>query len=45
MSEGTITVVDLEQEEVVDTVATFKQAGFNPNCIVILPEWNDSAGH
>lgn len=45
MSEGTITVVDLEQEEVVDTVATFKQAGFNPNCIVLLPEWNDPAGH
>ena len=45
MSEGTITVVDLETEEVVATVDTLQQMGLNPNSIVLLPEWNSLAGH
>ena len=45
MSEGTITVVDLATEEIVAQIDTLQQAGFNPNSIVLLPEWNDLAGH
>jgi YVTN family beta-propeller protein len=45
MSSGTITVIDLQKEEVVATVDTLQQAGYNPNCIVLLPEWNHLAGH
>jgi DNA-binding beta-propeller fold protein YncE len=45
MSEGTITVVDLESEEVIATVETLKNMGLNPNSIVLLPDWNSLAGH
>ena len=45
MSEGTITVVDLEKQEVVANVETLKDMGLNPNSIVLLPEWNSLAGH
>jgi len=45
MSEGTITVVDLKSEKVVGTINTFNEQGFNPNSIVLLPEWNNLAGH
>lgn len=45
MSEGTITVVDLEKEDVVANVETLKNMGLNPNSIVLLPEWNSLAGH
>ncbi len=45
MSDGSITVIDLQQNRVVDQIDTFKNQGFTPNCIVLLPEWNDPAGH
>jgi DNA-binding beta-propeller fold protein YncE len=45
MSDGSITVIDLKQEKVVGTVDTLKKHGFNPNSIVLLPEWNHPAGH
>ncbi|MBI2882267.1 MAG: YncE family protein [Candidatus Tectomicrobia bacterium] len=45
LSDGSITVVDLQKEEVVTTVDTLKNMGLNPNCIVLLPEWNHLAGH
>ncbi len=45
MSDGAITVIDLEKEEVVGSIDTFKETGFNPNSIVLLPEWDDLAGH
>lgn len=45
MSEGTITVVDLEAEKVIATIDTLKNEGLNPNSIVLLPEWNHLAGH
>ena len=45
MSDGTITVVDLQKGEVVATIDTLQQAGYNPNSIVLLPEWNSLAGH
>ncbi len=45
MSEGSVTVVDLKQQRVLNNIDTFKDQRFNPNCIVLLPQWNDPAGH
>jgi hypothetical protein len=45
MSDGTITVIDLEKEEVQGTLDTFSKRGLNPNMIVLLPDWYHPAGH
>jgi len=45
MDDGSITVIDLENGEVVGSVTTLKDMGFNPNSLVLLPEWNHFAGH
>jgi DNA-binding beta-propeller fold protein YncE len=45
MSDGTITVIDLESEKVIATIDTLKEQGLNANSIVLLPEWNHLAGH
>ena len=45
MADGSITVIDLAKGEVVASMDTLKDAGLNPNLIVLLPEWNDFAGH
>ena len=45
MSDGSVTVVDIERGEVVTSMDTLKNAGFNPNSIVLLPEWNHLGGH
>ena len=37
MSDGSITVIDLVKGEVVGSIDTLKNQGFNPNCIVLLP--------
>lgn len=45
MSDGSITVIDLQKQTVVGSVDTLKNKGLNPNSIVLLPQWNDPAGH
>lgn len=45
MSDGSVTVVDLQKQKVVKSMDTLKDAGFNPNCIVLLPAWYNAAGH
>lgn len=45
MNDGSITVVDLDRGEVIGSVDTLKDQGFAPNSIVLLPDWNDPAGH
>lgn len=45
MSDGSVTVVDLKTQKVIASVDTLKNQGFNPNSIVLLPEWNDPGGH
>jgi hypothetical protein len=45
MSDGAITIVDLKQQKVIGSVDTLKNKGYNPNSIVLLPQWNDLAGH
>lgn len=39
MSDGSITVIDLVKNERIASVDTLKNQGFNPNCIVLLPQW------
>ena len=45
MSDGSVTIIDLKKEKVVGSMDTLKQKGFNPNSMVLLPKWNDLAGH
>lgn len=45
MSDGSVSVVDLESGTVISTMDTLKTAGFNPNSLVLLPDWNHLAGH
>ncbi|HZZ94927.1 MAG TPA: hypothetical protein VFE23_20365 [Usitatibacter sp.] len=45
LSDGSVTVIDLKARKVVASMDTLKVAGLNPNCMVLLPQWNDPAGH
>ena len=45
MNDGSVTVIDLREEKVVRSMDTLKNNGLNPNLIVLLPKWNDMAGH
>ena len=37
LSDGSITVIDLKNDTVVGSIDTLKAQGFNPNCIMLLP--------
>jgi DNA-binding beta-propeller fold protein YncE len=45
MHEGTVTVIDRNKMEVIKDMTTLKDNGLTPNSIVLLPKWNDLAGH
>jgi len=45
MSDGSITVIDMQKHTVIGSIDTLKNQGLNPNSIVLLPQWNDPAGH
>lgn len=45
MRDGSVTVVELAGGEVIASMDTLKNAGLNPNVIVLLPEWSGSDGH
>ncbi len=45
MRDGSITVIDLRLQKAVASVDSPKTLDFNPNSIVLLPEWNELAGH
>jgi len=45
ISDGSITVIDLENHEVIDTIDTFKEQNLTPNSITLLPEWYIQMGH
>ena len=45
MSDGSITVIDMKSEKVIGSIDTLKNTGYNPNSMVLLPRWNDLAGH
>jgi DNA-binding beta-propeller fold protein YncE len=37
LSDGSITVIDLTQDKILGSIDTLKTQGFNPNCIMLLP--------
>ncbi len=45
LSDGSITVIDLETQSVIDSIDVFKDQGLTPNSITLLPEWYHQAGH
>jgi hypothetical protein len=45
MSDGSITVVDLQSFTVKTSIDTFKNQGLNPNCIVMMPKWHHDNAH
>jgi DNA-binding beta-propeller fold protein YncE len=45
LSDGSISVVDLEKGETVASINTLRDQGLNPNCIILLPEWSSGHGH
>lgn len=45
MSDGSVTVIDLKKQQVIGSIDTLKEQGFNPNLIVLLPEWYNAMGH
>ncbi|WP_349369066.1 hypothetical protein [Salinarimonas sp.] len=45
MNDGSISVVDLETGETIDSIDTFKNAGLTVNTIVLTPEAEDSHSH
>jgi DNA-binding beta-propeller fold protein YncE len=45
MSDGSITVIDMQKGERIGSIDTLKNDGFNPNCIVLLPGWYQAMGH
>jgi hypothetical protein len=38
-------VIDSKKESVISSTNTLKNTGYNPNSMVLLPRWNDLAGH
>jgi hypothetical protein len=44
MSDGSITVIDLTKDTVMGSIDTLKAQGFNPNCIMLLPNHFQKAG-
>jgi len=45
LSDGSITVIDLQKGERIGSIETLKNMGFNPNCMVLLPRWYTAMGH
>lgn len=45
MSDGSITVIDMKSDTAIASIDTLKDTGYNPNSMVLLPRWNDPAGH
>ncbi|MFK5948705.1 MAG: YncE family protein [Methylococcales bacterium] len=45
MSDGSITVIDLQNNTVKMSLNTFKDQGLNPNSIVMMPKWYHDNAH
>jgi len=45
MDDGSISVIDLQKMEKMASIDTLKNQGFNPNCILLLPEWHRDTVH
>lgn len=45
LADGSVTVIDLVKGERIGSIDTLKNAGFNPNCMILLPKWYQAMGH
>lgn len=45
MSDGSISVIDLNKQEVIATIDTLKKQGLNPNSIIMMPRWHNDTAH
>lgn len=45
LNDGSISVIDMLKGESMASIDTLKDQGFNPNCIILLPEWSKGHGH
>jgi DNA-binding beta-propeller fold protein YncE len=45
LSDGSISVIDMEKGETIASIDTLKNQGLNPNSIILLPEWSKGHGH
>lgn len=45
MHEGTVSVIDRRTMKKIRDMTTLRDMGLTPNSIVLLPQWNDLAGH
>ena len=44
MSDGSITVIDLKNDKILGNIDTLKAQGYNPNCIMLLPNHFSNGG-
>ncbi len=44
LSDGSITVIDLKQDKILGSIDTLKTQGYNPNCIMLLPNHFQKGG-
>jgi DNA-binding beta-propeller fold protein YncE len=42
LSDGSVSVVDLEKKAVVAKIDVLQKGGFNPNCIILMPKWRQA---
>ncbi len=45
MSDGSISVIDLNKQQVIATIDTLKKQGLNPNSIIMMPRWHHDDAH
>ncbi|MDA1343256.1 MAG: hypothetical protein O2966_05205 [Proteobacteria bacterium] len=45
MDDGSISVIDLQKRVKKASIDTLKNRGFNPNCILMLPQWYSDTAH
>ena len=45
MDDGSISVIDLLTQQKIADINALKDKGFNPNCIIMLPQWHHDDAH
>jgi DNA-binding beta-propeller fold protein YncE len=45
LNDGSISVIDMVKGKSIASINTLKDQGFDPNCIVLLPEWSKGHAH
>ncbi len=45
MSDGSISVIDLNKQEIIASIDTLKDQGLKPNSIILMPRWHHDTAH